>query len=378
MRQGGFSLIELMIAVVLGLLAVAAVGSVFIYGSRNYKQDDKLSRMQDEMRFAMAQLTQDIEMAGYYAQVRDLINDIDLDGSATVASAQESCGPTIDSGAFVASGANANNWVFKERRAAVFTRGNATPAQANATFPCIEDSATKFLTGTDILAIKRLSSATRTIQGGHAYLRTNGVETTLYVADDDGELDEPGPGSAADVCDPATVDDDDTCTVTIYEYRPVIYYIRPYSVSENESPRIPALCRKVFSDGVMKEDGNGCIASGIANMQLEFGFDVPDSGGRYDGLADHFQEIGTPLTVPAPTSNDPHPMAFVVAVRVHLLAQSTQRDVDYKPVLTKTYQLGPTVTEGPFTDGYYRKSLSTTVLVRNVMNRLSPYNLPSY
>jgi len=374
MRQRGFSLIELMIAVVLGMLAVAAVGSVFIYGSRNYKQDDKLSRMQDELRFAAAQLTQDIEMAGYYAQIRDLINDIELDSTATVGTAAADCGPTIDSSAFTTG----TNWVFRERRAAVFTRGNATPAQANATFPCIENSANKFLAGTDILAIKRLSSATRTIEAGHAYLRTNGVETTLYVAGTNGQLGTPGPGAESDVCDPATVDDDDTCTVTIHEYRPVIYYIRPYSVSENESPRIPALCRKVFSGGVMTEDDNGCIASGIANMQLEFGFDVPDSGGRYDGLADHFQEIGTPLTVPAPTSTDPHPMAFVVAVRVHLLAQSTQRDVDYKPVLTKTYQLGPSVTAGPFTDGYYRRSLSTTVLVRNVMNRLSPYNLPSY
>ena len=157
MRNRGFSLIELMIAITLGMLAVAAVGSVFIYGSRNYKQDDKVSKMQDELRFALAQITQDVEMAGFYAQVRDLINDIDLHGTATVASAGLDCGPTIDSGAFVASGANANNWVFKERRAAVFTRGNATAAQANAMFPCIPNSNDEFLAGTDILAIKRVS-----------------------------------------------------------------------------------------------------------------------------------------------------------------------------------------------------------------------------
>jgi type IV pilus assembly protein PilW len=369
MRNRGFSLIELMIAITLGMLAVAAVGSVFIYGSRNYKQDDKVSRMQDELRFAMAQLTQDIEMAGYYAQVRDLINDIDLHSTATVANAQADCGPTLDSGSWTAG----MNWAFRERRAAVFTHGNATTAQANATFPCIPDSSDEFLAGTDILALKRLSSATKTVVAGKAYLRTNGVESTLYVATTN---DQAGPDPLGVVCDPATTADDNTCTVTIYEYRPVVWYIRPYSTSPTENPRLPALCRKVFAGGAMTTDTAGCIASGIANMQLEFGFDVPDGTGRYDGLADNFQEIGAPLAVPLPTSSTPHPMAAVVAVRVHLLAQSAQSDVDYRN--TKLYQLTSTTSSGPHNDGFYRKSLSSTVLIRNVMNRLSPYSLPSY
>jgi len=301
--------------------------------------------------------------------VRDLINDIELHGN-TVIDASKDCGPTGNNAAFVQG---TNDWTFRERRAAVFTRGNATAAQANATFPCIENSNDAFLAGTDIIAIKRLSSATASLTAGKPYLRTNGVETTLSLAVAGTPTTTGATDPAGTVCNPADVSDDATCTVTIYEYRPVVWYIRPWSVSASESPRIPALCRMVFSDGTMKQDAGGCVASGIANMQLEFGFDVPDATGRYDGLADNFQEIGAPLTVSNMT--DPHPMAFVVAVRIHLLAQSTQRDVDYRN--TKTYQLAG-LTVGPFDDGFYRKSLSSTVLVRNVMNRLSPYSLPSY
>jgi type IV pilus assembly protein PilW len=359
MRNRGFSLIELMIAITLGMLAVAAVGSVFIYGSRNYKQDDKVSRMQDELRFAMAQITQDIEMAGFYAQIRDLVNDIDLDTTAALASpTTDDCGPTTDGTAPT----NLNNWVFRERRASIFTGGNATAAQAAAVFRCI--SAGEFKADTDILAIKRLGSAIKEtdIVAGRAYLRTNGVETWLYVA---GGAVPPPTGT---VCDPTITTDDALCTVTIYEYKPVVWYIRPYSTVATENPQIPALCRKIFTNGRMQDDPGGCIASGIADLQLEFGFDIP-SADKYEGVADRFREIGVPLTAATP-----HPMGEVVSVRVHLLAQSVAPDVDY--VNSKTYQLA-SMTRGPYDDGYYRRALSSTVLVRNVMNRLAPYSLPN-
>lgn len=366
MRHRGFSLIELMIAITLGMLAVAAVGSVFIYGSRNYKQDDKISRMQDELRFAMAQITQDVEMAGFFAQVRDLVNDVDIDGSAVLGNyATEDCGPTTNG-----SGSGpTNNWVFRERRASVFSGGNATAAQANAVFRCI--ATTEFMAGTDILAIKRLGSATKDVFQNKAYVRTNGVETTLYVASSsDAASPAAQPEPNGTVCDPATTADDNTCTITIYEFKPVVWYIRHWTVSAAESPQIPSLCRKVFANSRMQDDPAGCVASGISDLQVEFGFDVADASGRYDGLADHFREIGVPLT-----AADPHPMSYVVAVRVHLLAQSTQRDVEYKN--RKTFQLAGT-TRGPYNDGYYRRTLSSTVLIRNSMNRLSPYSLPSY
>jgi type IV pilus assembly protein PilW len=351
----GFSLIELMIAVTLGMLAVAAVGSVFIYGSRNYKQDDKISRMQDELRFAMAQLTLDLEMAGFFAQVRDMVNDIDVDVSATVA---KDCGPTTDGAAVNA----ANNWTFNERRASIFTGGDADAdgsvdgAEAAALFPCIDPD--EFLPGTDIVAIKRLGNvvcdadaatpipacATVSFEAGRAYLRTNGVETTIYRHPSSGPPPKPTTGE-----------------ISVYEFRPVVWYVRNYSVTPDEKPLLPALCRKVLDNTSMVADQGGCLAQGIADMQLEFGF---DSDGN--GVADSYMEYGA---APSVTT-----LSQIVAVRVHLLAQSAQPDVDYKNA--KVYTVASKVL-GPFNDGYYRRTLSSIVLLRNPMNKITPYSLPS-
>lgn len=340
-RFSGFSLIELMIAVTLGMLAIAAVGSVFIYGSRNYKQDDKVSRMQDELRFAMAQLTQDLEMAGFWAQIRSPLQDIDLDSSATVST---DCGPTTDGGTVTAS----NNWVYNERRAGIATLGDATASGAAATFPCI--SADEFVAGTDIIGIKRIAGAEiSSPENKRIYLRTNGVQNTLY------KHSSTPPAPSGTIC-PAT-----NCTVSIYEYRPSVWYIRKYAV-DGQSPAVPSLCRKYLQGGDTPQMTAECLAQGIVDMQLEFGFD-----NNADGVADYFVEYAA---APAPDTV----LARVVAVRVHLLARSSAADVGY--VNQKTYQLA-SQTRGPFNDGFYRKAISATVLLRNHSYRLAPYNLPS-
>lgn len=340
-RLSGFSLIELMIAVTLGMLAVAAVGSVFIYGSRNYKQDDKVSRLQDELRFAMAQLTQDLEMAGFWAQIRNPLQDIDRDPSATVAT---DCGPTTDGGTVSAD----NNWVYNERRAGIATLGNATASAANTTFPCITEA--EFEAGTDIVGIKRLSGTVITSpELKKLYLRTNGVQTVIYKHSNS------PPAPTGTLC-PAT-----NCTVTVYEYRPVVWFIRKYATT-SQSPAVPSLCRRYLEGGDAPKMEVECLAQGIVDMQIEFGFDD-----NADGVADYFAEY-------AAAPNPDTVLARVVAVRVHLLARSSEPDVGY--VNQKTYQLA-SQTRGPFNDGYYRKVLSSTVLLRNQANRLTPYSLPS-
>lgn len=63
--QYGFSLVELMVAVTLGLIVLAAVSTVFVNSSKNYKTTDSLARLQENARTAMHFLTTDIRRAGY-------------------------------------------------------------------------------------------------------------------------------------------------------------------------------------------------------------------------------------------------------------------------------------------------------------------------
>ncbi|MGI1669562.1 MAG: PilW family protein [Neptuniibacter sp.] len=64
-KQKGFSLIELMVSLVIGLIVVAAITQVFVGSKVTYSMQSGLSKIQENGRFAMAFLTRDLRQAGY-------------------------------------------------------------------------------------------------------------------------------------------------------------------------------------------------------------------------------------------------------------------------------------------------------------------------
>jgi len=60
----GFTLIELMIALVLGLLIIAGVIGVFVSNKQAYRQNENLARMQESARYAFEVVARDIRDAG--------------------------------------------------------------------------------------------------------------------------------------------------------------------------------------------------------------------------------------------------------------------------------------------------------------------------
>lgn len=63
--QKGFSLVELMIALVLGLVLLAGVWQIFTSSSQAYRLTDSLSQIQENMRFAMGRIQYEARMAGF-------------------------------------------------------------------------------------------------------------------------------------------------------------------------------------------------------------------------------------------------------------------------------------------------------------------------
>jgi type IV pilus assembly protein PilW len=63
-RSLGLSLVELMVAVTLGLIVMLALGEVYLSSSRTYRSQEALSRIQENARFALETLSYDIRMAG--------------------------------------------------------------------------------------------------------------------------------------------------------------------------------------------------------------------------------------------------------------------------------------------------------------------------
>lgn len=65
LRTRGFSLVELMVAMVLGLVLIAGAASVFFSAERTYHTNDALGEVQSHARFAYELLIRDIRQAGF-------------------------------------------------------------------------------------------------------------------------------------------------------------------------------------------------------------------------------------------------------------------------------------------------------------------------
>ena len=85
-RQYGFSLVEMMVALVIGLFVLAGVGSVYITGKQSYHARDGLSLLQENGRIAIRIIEQTVRMAGYpmYAEVEPVIYSLQQIGSLSL------------------------------------------------------------------------------------------------------------------------------------------------------------------------------------------------------------------------------------------------------------------------------------------------------
>ena len=64
-KQRGIGLVELMIAITLSLLLIATVIGVFLSSKNSYRLQDAVSGLQENGRFALSYMIQDIRMAGF-------------------------------------------------------------------------------------------------------------------------------------------------------------------------------------------------------------------------------------------------------------------------------------------------------------------------
>ena len=64
-RQQGLSLIELMVALTIGLFLVSGILYIYLSTRASYASNDAAARVQEDARFAMERLTREIRMAGH-------------------------------------------------------------------------------------------------------------------------------------------------------------------------------------------------------------------------------------------------------------------------------------------------------------------------
>lgn len=316
-RQAGFSVVEIMIAMLLSLTLAAAVVTVFVNNSYSFKQDDNIGRMQDDARHALREIAFDISMAGHYAEL--LTPDIVTpDGALAIA---VDCGP-----------AGEVNWIYRTIEAgtgnslSLAAIDNTTAATAVAEHSCFEPNEVR--EGTDIVAIRRVAGATSAVLNDNAiYLQTNGTVGLLFQA--------PMPAAPAIVVAVPRAD---------WEYRPSIYFIRQFANTPGDN--VPTLCRKVLR-GAGPSMTTECLATGIEDLQIEYGIDTSENGHPNVYMTN-------------PTLAD---LQNVVSARVFLVARTTEIDTRYNN--DKNYTVSNSGNFVP-NDSFHRRVLSTGVSIQNI------------
>ncbi len=342
--QRGVTLVELMVALTLGLLVVSAVVGAYLSASRNHTQDERIGRMQENARHAMRILSQDLSMISFWGPVVDSVSINgrlrDCTTTPDIAIAEKCAGfyansvLTMSAGGDCGPGTSAtppSNWAFEVINALEIVK-ESSPANAATKFGCIDPN--DFQTGSDVLVIKRVQgralAADRAMSAdnGRVFLRTNGDAAMLLRYD-----------SSATA---ATGLED-------WEYLVRVYYIQDHFTTDGDG--IPTLFRKTL-DGNNIVSETGGVAQGIEYFHVLIGIDADG-----DGVPDYY--------VSQPTNVE---LRAAVTARVYVLARS----IDPVPSYTndKTYQLGDITKDySANPDNFYRRVFMTTVQLRNQVNR---------
>ena len=95
--QRGFSLVELMIGSLLGMILLAGVVNIFLSNKETYRLQEGLSRVQENIRFSLGRMINDISAAGYMGcrgATGDILNVADhaTDYSAVITGAEGGAG----------------------------------------------------------------------------------------------------------------------------------------------------------------------------------------------------------------------------------------------------------------------------------------------
>jgi len=108
-KQQGMTLIEILIALVLGLFLLAGIFQIFLSSKQSYRMQENMSRMQENGRFAMEFLSRDVRMAGYQGCSAASANNITAPTGPNPNPVPITL-PALNNIAISGSDAVANNW----------------------------------------------------------------------------------------------------------------------------------------------------------------------------------------------------------------------------------------------------------------------------
>lgn len=345
-KQKGFSVVELMVALLLGLFLVSGVTGMYLSSKQTYRVTDNLSRLQESLRFSLEFMTRDIRMASYM--------------------------PCRFPPTFTNAVTGNTNWHLD-----YFNFGLRGYEGNVSTFP--SEISSDVVAGSDAIAILKGGMFAGTV----AFHDDSTNRFTLQDSFPGGEFQK---GEVALVCDPrqaalfqvfdssdsaGTIDygsntgiapGNTTTSIGVFgedaqitNYEPVIYYIAP----SNFNPNVNAL--KMRDLKAILIGGNETVTmdeeellDGVESMQILYGLDVDN-----DQVTDRYEAANDIAVAEWPS---------VITVRLGLL-MSTGEEVAAQ-IDTNTYNVAGTLISDSSTpahagDQKLRYVVNTTVGLRN-------------
>lgn len=327
-REAGLSLVELMVALAIGLFLLA--GAITVFGKTRDLQrtNEAAARLQESARYAMSQIEADLRMANHFGlnSRPDLIEGAARPG--------ETLNATI-SGYVAVIGACGNNWGVN-LTAYVDGSNNGYGLACAATGPASADA--------DVLTVRRAGSENVTDLGqfGAATGRFHVLSSRVR-----GEILDPADTASWPAAFSPCAGPPQSCLTQI---RPLV--VHSYYVSQDSDRRagLPSLRRKQL--GFDAATGSPVlqdleVTAGIEDLQFAVGVDANE-----DQSADYYVNPGT--AIPAGDS--------IVAVRVWLLARAEQADFSFTD--DRAYQYGDRAAFTPG-DNFRRLLVAKTITLRN-------------
>lgn len=314
--ERGFSLVEMMVSITIGLMIIAALTGVLASNSRSSKTNDRTAELQSNGRYALDHLKRELRHADYRGYTWMTPN------TSAVAIANECLEIAAVAGSFV------NNL-----SQGIWGANGSNPYAAN----CLNSG---YLQG-DVLVIRRVSNAALTsptpLVNGELYFRSTFIK---------GEMFQAGAGAIAATGAPNNTDGtpfgEPLADFLVQEY---VYYIGQGDCNGGGTASIPALCRLALGGGTMAKE---MVVSGIEQMHIQYGRTPLSSG--------------TTQFYPADQITSATDWEDVSSVRIWLLARNSQAESGYSN--TSSYAMGD-ITYGPMTDSFRRQLFTTVVQLRN-------------
>ncbi len=346
-HRQGFTLVEVMIAMTIGLILLAAVAQVFATSRATYQFTDGLSRVQENGRFGMHFLTWDARMAGYLACLRNSTPLTNHLNNPTDYATDFVLGQFINGHAYSGSGTGITDWnpalptnyfvdgeVVPNSDVLVIRRGSDDTHKVQPPYMVTPSSALHLDLGNglfvnDIVIVSDCTSADMFQITG-----PTDPDTTGTLNHNIGAVSQ-GPGNATQNLSKTYADD-----AEILKLETLVYYI---GRQNNDPNNPPALFRKRLQQGVLVAEE---LVDSVESMQVSYGEDTDN-----DGAVDLYSKADTVIDWPN-----------AAALRVGLLVR-TPSNVDTE--LDRATYVFDGVTLGPFNDNRQRRVFSSTVSLRN-------------